>query len=126
MTRILYAEDDIGLQLSATRMFQIMDVDATVVSDGEEAWKLLDEGEVFDVVISDFAMPNMNGIELLKKIRNSSRLANTCFGLISGGGSCDGVHIEDICQELGATFFPKGIMSYADIVNELLDTKPPQ
>lgn len=42
--------------------------------DGVEAWKLLEgSGEPYDVVLTDWNMPNMNGLELVKKIRAGGR-----------------------------------------------------
>lgn len=37
---------------------------------GMRAWEMV-QNEKFDVVVTDFKMPQMNGIELLKKIRSS-------------------------------------------------------
>ncbi|MCK9336403.1 MAG: response regulator [Arcobacteraceae bacterium] len=36
--------------------------------DGVKAWKLLTEG-TYDIVLTDWNMPNMNGLELVQKIR---------------------------------------------------------
>jgi two-component system chemotaxis response regulator CheY len=37
--------------------------------DGLEAWEILQKNPDIDVVITDWNMPNMNGLELVKKIR---------------------------------------------------------
>ena len=48
-------------------------------SDGWEALKKLDsadrEGHPFDLVLSDFWMPNLNGLELVEKVRADPRFA---------------------------------------------------
>ena len=44
-------------------------------SDGVEAFELL-EGGGFDLVFTDVNMPNMNGVELLEKIRAADGLKN--------------------------------------------------
>lgn len=36
--------------------------------DGVKAWKLLGESR-YDVILTDWNMPNMNGLELVKKVR---------------------------------------------------------
>jgi len=37
--------------------------------DGVEGWKALEENDDIDVLITDWNMPNMNGLELVKKVR---------------------------------------------------------
>ena len=42
--------------------------------DGTTAWEVLNKDNI-DFVITDWNMPNMSGLELLKKIRNSEEFA---------------------------------------------------
>lgn len=48
--------------------------DLSCVQDGVQALKLLEDGKYFDLILLDVMMPNMNGWETLKTIRN-----NPCF-----------------------------------------------
>jgi two-component system chemotaxis response regulator CheY len=50
--------------------------------DGVEAFRKL-ENESFQFVVSDWNMPNMTGIELLKAVRNSPSMKNLPFLLIT-------------------------------------------
>ncbi len=43
--------------------------------DGTTAWEVLNKDNI-DFVITDWNMPNMSGLELLKKIRNSEEFAD--------------------------------------------------
>jgi two-component system chemotaxis response regulator CheY len=43
--------------------------DVVQTADGVEAWDALQANEDIGVVITDWNMPNMNGLELVKKIR---------------------------------------------------------
>lgn len=50
---------------------------------GEEAWKIMDSSPV-DVVVADWLMPGVNGLELLKKMREDPRFTQTPFIMITG------------------------------------------
>jgi len=49
---------------------------------GATAWALIQNGH-YDLIISDFNMPKMSGLELLTKIRADKNLNNTPFLLIT-------------------------------------------
>ena len=50
---------------------------------GEEALKIL-AAQPVDVVVADWQMPGVNGLELLKKMREDERFAATPFIMITG------------------------------------------
>jgi two-component system chemotaxis response regulator CheY len=50
---------------------------------GEEAWSTLETTPV-DVVVADWLMPGINGLELLRKMREDERFAETPFIMITG------------------------------------------
>jgi len=50
--------------------------------DGENAWQKLNE-QKFDLIVSDWNMPNMSGVDLLKMVRNKDALKDIPFILIS-------------------------------------------
>ena len=66
--KILVAEDESNLRLVLQKELQRMGHDVRVAPDGEAALKLLEEGAV-DVLLTDVNMPRMDGIELLRRVR---------------------------------------------------------
>ncbi len=50
---------------------------------GEEAWQLL-ESEPISLVIADWLMPGLNGLDLLRKMREDARFAQTPLIMITG------------------------------------------
>jgi len=50
--------------------------------DGQEALELLDEGEVPDLLITDSNMPRMNGLQLVRKLRESEDPAMAMLPII--------------------------------------------
>ena len=70
--KILIAEDErVSRRLLESRLKK-WGYDVTAAEDGAEAWDLFQE-EHFPMVISDWMMPKMDGLELLKKIRSIER-----------------------------------------------------
>jgi PleD family two-component response regulator len=55
-----------------------------------------------DIIISDYDMPEMDGLSLLEKVRGSSGIAETGFILLSGAS--DGVVVKKAC-DLGVSDF---------------------
>jgi len=68
---ILIADDDIITQKMIQKMFTRKGYSVVTVGDGFEAWKLLQE-RYFPIVLTDWHMPKMSGIELCKKIREAA------------------------------------------------------
>jgi two-component system chemotaxis response regulator CheY len=58
--------------------------------DGDSAWKLLQEEE-FELVISDWNMPRMKGIDLLRNVRQSDEFAQLPFLMVTAEGQKDNV-----------------------------------
>ncbi len=50
--------------------------------DGTTAWEVL-QREKIEFIVSDWNMPQMTGIELLRKVRADERLANTPFLMVT-------------------------------------------
>ncbi len=50
--------------------------------DGSTAWDIL-EGQSIDLIISDWNMPKMTGLELLKKVRASSKHSKMPFLMVT-------------------------------------------
>jgi diguanylate cyclase (GGDEF)-like protein len=67
---ILIADDDIITQKMIQKMFTRKGYPVVSVSDGSEAWKMLQK-RYFPIVITDWHMPKMSGIELCHKIREN-------------------------------------------------------
>jgi DNA-binding NtrC family response regulator len=69
MERILIVDDDKGLIHFLSRFFSKLDKDASSCTDGPSALKRISE-EQFDLILIDYKMPGLNGLDTLKEIRN--------------------------------------------------------
>jgi EAL domain-containing protein (putative c-di-GMP-specific phosphodiesterase class I)/ActR/RegA family two-component response regulator len=66
--RLLLVDDDPAILRTFARVLKAEKHDVVTAASGTEAIKRLGEGE-FDVVVSDIAMPDMDGIALLREVR---------------------------------------------------------
>jgi two-component system response regulator AtoC len=66
MARVLVVDDEPGVTFALESMLQLRGDTAVVAHSGEDALAHL---EGVDAVVTDFAMPGMNGLELLRAIR---------------------------------------------------------
>lgn len=74
--KILLAEDDVVSAKIVESILKKNKFKVKVVNSGREAIDILKLGEYFDIIISDVIMPEIDGIGLLKYIRNSLRYKN--------------------------------------------------
>jgi len=67
---VLLVDDDPLIRRIFGRVLQRVVAETRVAVDGSDAFEMLDTGDFEpDIVITDFAMPNMNGIELATRLR---------------------------------------------------------
>lgn len=85
----------------------------TEAEDGTEALRKLENGK-FKFIISDWNMPNMNGLELLKAVRSSPQLQHLPFLLITAEARKD--NIVDAAQAGADGYIVKPFT--ANILNE--------
>ena len=79
---ILLVEDDLVAQTMLQRVLEQQGHQVFVANNGVEALRLFQENSV-NIVISDWLMPEMDGIELCRTIRTISKFHYTYFVLIS-------------------------------------------
>jgi len=68
---ILYAEDDSLIREQVESLLKRIFVNVDSVSNGEEAY-LLYQSKEYDIVLTDLAMPKLDGLELSKKIMSDN------------------------------------------------------
>jgi len=84
--RVLVVEDDpLGAKLISMVLRKLGFEEIEMTQNGEEAWALIENAtQAFDLVISDWNMPQMTGLELLQKVRETN--ARMPFIMITGRG----------------------------------------
>ncbi|MBX3610968.1 MAG: response regulator [Hydrogenophaga sp.] len=70
---LLYAEDDERVRDAWSILLQRQGWVVTPVCDGEEAWDRFQVNpDLWDLVLTDFSMPRLNGLQLAQRIRSTS------------------------------------------------------
>ena len=81
--RILVVEDNqIQLVVCTTQLKELGFEKLSVAKNGVRAYSILEKGSV-DLVLSDLEMPEMGGLELLKKVKENPSLQNIPFIILS-------------------------------------------
>ncbi|MEY5011540.1 MAG: hypothetical protein RLZZ253_2679 [Verrucomicrobiota bacterium] len=80
--KILLAEDDpVSLKILQITL-QHYGHEIVTATDGQQAWELFDQ-EPFRVIVSDWMMPGVNGLELCERVRKRPRTDYTYFILLT-------------------------------------------
>ena len=84
--RILIAEDDTVSRTILRRAVEKFGHECLAAAGGEEAWALYKENPDLDVIISDWMMPGMDGLELCRLVRGDERDTYTYFIFLTALG----------------------------------------
>ena len=82
--KVLVAEDN---RIDASVMLATLDklgLNSISVSSGLEAWKVIIEHPTFDLIITDYMMPDMDGADLVRSVRSHKLLSNIPILIVSG------------------------------------------
>ena len=81
---ILVVDDAPDTRLIIKSVLKKLGHNVTTAEDGEQAWTMLCEGDHFQIVISDWVMPNLDGLGLCQRIRNEPFSKYTYIILLTG------------------------------------------
>jgi CheY-like chemotaxis protein len=120
MSTILIVEDYVVTQRVLSLTLRNQGYFVVVANNGAEALQCLEEGPI-DLVLSDIAMPVMNGLDMLRRLRADERYASLPVVMITASGQ-----IEDrsTALSLGADGFltkPASSQELLDIVRRFTE-----
>jgi two-component system chemotaxis response regulator CheY len=84
-TKVLIVDDMLTMRKIVSKVLrEIGFSDITEACDGKEAWEKVNNApEPFGLIISDWNMPNMTGLDFLKSVRASEKFKKTPFLLVT-------------------------------------------
>ena len=75
--RILLVDDSPFFRNMLTPLLNVAGYDVTTLESPNEALRMCEKGEYFDVIISDIEMPDMDGFEFAQRVRDNSNWTET-------------------------------------------------
>jgi two-component system, chemotaxis family, chemotaxis protein CheY len=95
--RALVVDDARVMRKLMTGVAQELGFDPVDAEDGVDALKVLGEVGTVDLMMVDWNMPNMNGLEFVKEVRKDAAHANTKILMVSSE-----IEMDNIVQALDA------------------------
>ena len=80
--RVLIVDDSLTVREVERKILENRGYDVTVAVDGMDGWNML-QSAAFDLVLSDVDMPRMNGIEMVRRIKQDARLRDLAVMIVS-------------------------------------------
>ncbi len=88
--RILVVEDDSTMRMLIRQIIEsFLSAEVLVTGDGDRALTMIQEGQQFDLIVCDWMMPVMSGIEFLRALRD--RGDDTPFAMLTSRKDVDSV-----------------------------------
>ena len=124
--RILIVEDDeVNRKLLTNILNTIGYNDIVQAENGKTGWNILQE-ESIDLVITDWMMPEMDGLDLLRNIRQSeSELKNLPVMMLTALGNQDDIIKAAEWDVNGYIVKPFGIGTVLEKIEEIMGKKTP-
>lgn len=121
--KILVAEDEPFIRLHWERALVVEGFVPVLVEDGMQALRLLegDGWKQFRALVTDLSMPNMNGLELIRQIRERRKMLIPTYLYTSYTVGEDPLTIE-VCNRLvlqGAAIFDKAVVNPYQLAKEI-------
>jgi CheY-like chemotaxis protein len=96
---ILVVDDDAAVSRTLSLILARAGYSVTVAASGRKAFELLEGGQ-FDLVLTDIIMPELDGIEAIRRIRDE--YPDLRVIAMSGGGQIDKADFLHMAEVLGA------------------------
>ncbi|MBQ4820984.1 response regulator [Aquimarina sp. MMG016] len=120
MKKILIVDDEPNIVMSLEYTFKKKNYDVFIARDGGEALEIAEEN-VPDVVLLDIMMPNVDGYETLRQIKQNDKLKHTKVVFLSAKNKATDIEKG---LEMGADKYltkPFSVKKLVEEINELLE-----
>jgi two-component system, OmpR family, response regulator ArlR len=109
--RILLVEDEKDLAQVVCEILNTLPAKVVVAKNGREAIRIIESDQSFDLVLLDLVLPQLNGLEVLRRLR---RVSTTTKVILSTG------YVESLDSKELAGLEISGLLSKPYMPNQLL------
>lgn len=110
--RILLVEDEKDLAQVVCEILNTLPAKVIVAKNGREAIRIIESGQSFDLVLLDLVLPQLSGLEVLRRLR---RISTTTKVILSTGyvASLDSKDLAglEISGVLGKPYMPNQLLA---------------
>ncbi|MCZ8343508.1 MAG: response regulator [Leptospira sp.] len=102
--KILIIDDNVKNSLIITKMLKLHNIESELCANGMTAIERLSKGETYGGVICDHHMPNLDGLETIRKIREDLKINSKDLPIILLYSSADDIKIFETCKNLNVSY----------------------
>ncbi len=115
--QIMVVDDSITTRTLEKNILEAAGFDVQLATDGQEAWDAIAAGGMPDLVVSDIAMPRLDGIELTSRLKNDPRTSDLPVILVT---SLDSAQDKARGIEAGAdAYITKGTFDQSNLLETI-------
>ncbi len=104
LNRILVIDDNSNNRMILEHTFNNWGIEFVGCDNGLSALYLLEHSKQFDLIIVDYHMPSLNGVETIRLIREKLKLTPEIQPIILLHSSSDDIELYEECKKLGVRF----------------------
>lgn len=105
INKILIVDDNTNNRRILKNMLKMNDIESEEAENGLVALDKLKKKNGYDLVIMDYHMPDMDGLEVINNIRNKSNIARKDLPIFFLHSSTDDIIIRERCKKMGVNVF---------------------
>jgi len=124
--RCLVIDDNENNRIILDHTLSNWGIACTTIDNGLSALKILQDDDPFDVVICDFHMPYIDGLDTIKMIREKLNLSRDKLPIILLHSSSDDAELHKRCDELGVRFQLNKPVKTEDLYSYLCSIQTPK
>lgn len=102
--KVLVVDDNENNRIILRDMLKLSHIDSVLVNHGIEALEVLEKSPDFDLMILDYNMPYLNGVEVMQHVRENFQMSAEKLPIMLLHSSIEDENIKQACSKYGVRF----------------------